>query len=69
MLRKPQAPNWSRLARTARVEASKLPPGSARDAMIAKARQLEAAGKREGQSFFRTGFVPAFGEKKPSPAI
>jgi hypothetical protein len=47
MTRKPQAPNWSRLARTARVEAGKLPVGLAKDALIAKARKLEAAGNRE----------------------
>ena len=46
MKRKPQIPNWSRLARSVRVKADLLPSGSERDALIARARRLEAAHKK-----------------------
>lgn len=64
MTRKPQTPNWSRLARTARVEANKLPIGGARDALMAKARKLEAAGNRERQPYAIPDVVPVLGASK-----
>lgn len=69
MTRKPQPPNWSRLARTARVEASRLPAGCARDALIAKARKLEAAGKRERQNYLRPDLLPALDEIESIPSL
>lgn len=67
MTRKPQTPNWLRLARTARVEASRLPTGCARDALIAKARKLEAAGNRERQPYALSDLVPTLDNAKPLP--
>lgn len=69
MTRKPQAPNWLRLARTARVEASRLPLGCARDALIAKARKLEAASNRERQPYALPEMVPTLGGAKPLSTV